>query len=101
MDLKKTISRSYSRKLSLQHYGGKAFETMDFFASYSEEFPKDASKEELQRSSALLYDEARSEVEQVVQNEIDKLNTRTKAYKQNAIAKDKEDIKEFLTDNDI
>ena len=97
--LKKQISRSYSRKISLQHYGGKAFETMDFSASYGEEFPKDASAEELQRSSALLYDEARSEVEQVVQNEIDKLNTKTKAYKQSAIAKDKEDIKEFLPDN--
>ena len=97
--LKKAISRSYSRKICLQHYGGKAFETMDFSASYGEEFPKDASAEELQRSSALLYDEARSEVEQVVQNEIDKLNTKTKAYKQSAIAKDKEDIKEFLPDN--
>ena len=100
MELKKTISRSYSRKLSMQHYGGKSFETMDFFASYGEEFPKNASEEELKRSSALLYDEARSEVEEAVQSEINKLNTRTKAYKQNAIAEDKEKIKEFLpTDN--
>ena len=96
---KKTISRSYSRKISLQCYGGNRFEMMDFFASYGEEFPKDASREELQRSSALLYDEARSEVEQAVKQETDKLNTRNKAYKQNAIAQDKEDIKEFLPDN--
>jgi len=74
MELKKTISRSYSRKLSLKHYGGVQYEMAEFFSSYSEEVNAETPKEELKRVSSLLYDMAKSDVEEAVAETIKSLS---------------------------
>ena len=61
IELKKIISRSFSRKIQPEQY-----QPCEFFASYSEEIPAETTKEEMQRTSAILYDMARSDVEQAI-----------------------------------
>lgn len=77
MELKKTISRSYSRKLNLATYGGPQYENIDFFSSYSEEVISETSQEELKRISQLLYDMARADVEEEVEKTIKSLKPKS------------------------
>ena len=71
MDLKKTISRSFSRKLQISQY-----EPVEVFASYTEEVPAETDTEEIERVSAFLYDMAKSDVEMDVRK---LLNEKSKA----------------------
>ena len=70
MENKLTISRSYSRKISLKNYGGPSFETADFWASYSEELPADSKIEVLKETSNMLYDMAKSDVIEAIEETI-------------------------------
>ena len=70
MDLKKIISRSFTRKLNLGNY-----ESADFWASFSEEVDSITNSEELKRISGFLYEMAKSEVEQAI---IDYKNEKSK-----------------------
>lgn len=56
------IARSVARKLNLANYGGKAYEMVDFFASYSQEFPADTPVKELKQQSDRLYALAEADV---------------------------------------
>ena len=60
-DLKYTISRSFSRKISLGNYN-----MADFFASHSQEVPADTSEEEKKKISEGLFLSAKLEVENVI-----------------------------------
>ena len=71
MELKKTISRSFSRKIQPEQY-----QPCEFFASYSEELPGDTDPEAMQRISTLLYGFAKNDVEQAT---IDYKNEKSKA----------------------
>ena len=62
------IARSYSRKLNLQHYGGKQYETADFFASRKIEVDDfTMSKEKIQEKSEKLYSECESDVNKSIE----------------------------------
>ena len=61
-----TISRSYARKINRRLYGGNDFETADFWASYSEVALATTHKKQQQAISALLYDMAKSDVEEAM-----------------------------------
>jgi len=52
-ELKKKITRSFSRKIQIKEY-----EPIEAFASYSEEFPSDTTPDVLKRASQFLYDQA-------------------------------------------
>ena len=60
-ELVKKITRSYTKKTNLGNY-----ESFDTMASYSEEVPAETTKEDMQRISAMLYDMAKSDVEQAI-----------------------------------
>ena len=60
-ELKKIISRSFTRKVNLGNY-----ESADFWASYSEEVPADTEDPTCTRISAILYGNAKSDVEQAI-----------------------------------
>ncbi len=61
MELKKTISRSFTRKVNLGNY-----ESADFWAMYSEEISAD--EKEHQMLSDYLYACAKSDVEQAIKD---------------------------------
>jgi hypothetical protein len=67
MDLKITISRSYSRKINLGNY-----ETADFWASYSQEIPADSSSDLKELTSNLLFTNAKLDVQNAVNKELNK-----------------------------
>ena len=75
-DKKIVVARSFSRKISLKNYGGASFETQDFFASYSEEISADSSAEVLKETSRMLYDMARGDVEEAVEETIKGLKSK-------------------------
>lgn len=58
IDLKYTISRSFSRKINLGN-----FENIDLWASHSQEVPVETSLEEKKKISEGLFTSARLEVE--------------------------------------
>ena len=60
-EFKKNISRSFERKVSLGDYN-----MASFFASYSEEIDANTNREVCKGISAILYDMARSDVEQAI-----------------------------------
>ena len=68
-----TISRSYARKINRRLYGGNDFETADFWASYSEVVLANTPQARQKEISALLYDMARSDVEEAMQEELKKI----------------------------
>ena len=63
MELKKVVARSHERKVSLGDYN-----MATYWASYSEEVSADTGPEELKRISALLYEMAKSDVEQAIED---------------------------------
>ena len=63
MELKKTISRSYARKLTDGNYG-----STDYFANYSEEIDANSTPEHIAEVSVLLYDMARGDVEKAMKS---------------------------------
>ena len=71
MELTKTISRSFTRKLNLGNY-----ESADFWSSYSEVVSAETSGATCKEVSGLLYDMAKSDVEQAI---IDYKNEKIKA----------------------
>lgn len=58
MELKQTISRSYTQKVNLGNY-----ESADFWAMRSMEVPGDATNEQLRLVSEQLFEEARKDVQ--------------------------------------
>ena len=70
-ELTKTISRSFTRKVNLGNY-----ESADFWASYSEEVSADTDDVACTRISAILYGNAKADVEQAM---IDYKNEKSKA----------------------
>ena len=77
MELTKTISRSFTRKLNLGNY-----ESADFWSSYSEVVPAGTQSEDMKDISAFLYDLAKSDVEQAI---IDYKNEKMKVETVNRI----------------
>lgn len=67
-DLKRTISRGYTRKVNPSNHGikGAMYESVDFFANYSVELPADTASDVVKKKSEELYELARTEVEDAV-----------------------------------
>lgn len=61
-----TITKGYSEKISHEYYGGKKFETSDFFASHSYSWFNEPSVEEIETMSKLLYSRAVKDVEDAI-----------------------------------
>ena len=62
-DLKITISRSFTRKKNPGN-----FETMDVWASYTQEIPADTPEEEQRSISQVLFEKAKEDVEAQLPN---------------------------------
>ena len=62
-ELKKSVSRSFERKIQIVQY-----EPASFFASYTEEMDKDTDSETIKRISQMLYELAKSDVEQAIED---------------------------------
>lgn len=57
------ICRSYSRKLQLEHLGGRKYESADLFSSWKQsDLPDDLPKEEYDRISNDLFDNAKKDI---------------------------------------
>lgn len=70
-NFKLTISRSFTRKVNLGNY-----ESADFWGAYSLEVPSDIKPSEAQAISQELYERAKADVEQAIE---DYKNARVKA----------------------
>ena len=71
MDLKKVINRSFERTIQIEQY-----QPAKFYASYSEEISADTDDAACTRISAILYGNAKADVEQAI---IDYKNEKIKA----------------------
>jgi len=73
-----SISRSYSRKLSLKNYGGEQYEMCEMFASYSDTLPKGTPDGDQFKLSQELHRRAVADVEKAVTEYISGLAEKTK-----------------------
>lgn len=86
-ELTKKITRSYTRKKNLGNY-----ESADYMASYSEEVPADTTQEEVKRVSTILYELAKSDVEEAI------LEYQKEQARERIVEQKKQDYKD---DNDL
>ncbi|MEW6606051.1 MAG: hypothetical protein AB1414_01185 [bacterium] len=70
MNFKMRIIRAYSRKLSHSNYGGNAYETSDFFASYETELDEKSKGIPVEEVSQALFLRAKIDVAKAMQEEI-------------------------------
>ena len=61
-----SITKSYARKINLQAYGGKAYESADFFESRNYSWFTEPAKSEVDEAATLLYEACRASVESQV-----------------------------------
>lgn len=65
----KEVTRSYTRKVQLEHLGGNKYESVDLFASYKQlEIPDDTTDEQLKKISDDLYLKSVADVEGEIKN---------------------------------
>lgn len=67
------IAASFSKKINLQNYGGRAFESEDVFISAKDNLPDGSSPETLQTKTDELYYSCVNAVEAFVKERIELL----------------------------
>lgn len=68
-ELKRVISVSASRKLSLQQYGGAPYESQDLWSSESEEIPASLDEKEVE----IVRSRLRGRVEREIERQVEKV----------------------------
>jgi|TARA_Y100000310_G_C20689413_1_gene821222 hypothetical protein len=71
----KEITRSYSRKIQLENYGGNKYESADFFASWKEEIPDGTSSKDEKKISDELFRCAKQDVNDSIHKSIKEMNS--------------------------
>jgi len=71
----KEITRSYSRKIQLQNYGGNKYESADFFSSWKEEIPDGTSSKKEKEISDELFRCAKQDINDSIHAHIKDTNS--------------------------
>lgn len=72
-----SVSKSYARKVNHQAYGGKPFESSDFWESRSYSWFTEPTKEEVDEAARRLYEACRESIESQVAEFVATLGKKT------------------------